>query len=114
MELIELIEQHFARLGTLHVEEDLEARVEAVIGDLLPDLAQLLLVDLVHLHLAPPAQRVEQLHRKLLRLRHPCIPNSDAVRNCSNWGVVSCWFAARGVEGGGYEPMHSGKSSRER
>jgi hypothetical protein len=100
MELIELIEQHFARLGALHVEEDLEARVEAVIGDLLPDLAQLLLVDLVHLHLAPPAQRVEQLHRKLLRLRHPCIPNSDAVRNCSNWGGSIVLVCCKGSRGG--------------
>jgi hypothetical protein len=103
MEVIELTEQHLARLGALHVEEDLEARVEAVIGDLVTDLAQLLLVDLVHLHLAPPAQRVEQLHRELLRLRHPCIRNSNAVRNCSEVG-----------RGDGYEPMHSGKSSRER
>ena len=71
----------FVDCGELHVEEDLEARVEAVVCDLLPDLAQLILVDLVHLHLAPAAERVEQLHRELLRLRHPCIRNSNAVRN---------------------------------
>lgn len=61
------------RLQGLHVEEDLEARVEAVVGDLLPDLAQLILIDLIHLHLPAAAQRVEELHREFLRLRHPCI-----------------------------------------
>lgn len=65
----------------IHVEEDLEARVEAVVGDLLPDLAQLILIDLVHLHLPAAAERVEQLHRELLRLRHPCTRNSNAVRS---------------------------------
>lgn len=61
-------------MGLLHVEEDLEARVKAVVGDLLPDLAQLLLVDVVHLHLPPAAQRVEELHGELLGLHHPCVP----------------------------------------
>ena len=61
------------RLQRLHVKENLEARVEAVVGDLLPDLAQLILIDLIHLHLPAAAQRVEKLHRELLRLRHPCI-----------------------------------------
>jgi hypothetical protein len=71
----------------LHVEEDLESGVEAVVRDLLPDLAQLLPVDHIGLHPQTAAQCVEQLERKLLGFRHSC---TRAPRQCSatdGWGV---------------------------
>lgn len=54
----------------VHVEEDLKPRIEALIGNLGPELVKLVLADFVHLHSPSPAQRIEQLQSKLLRISH--------------------------------------------
>lgn len=56
--------------GDPHVEEYLKSGVEALVGDLKPEVVQLLLGDLPHPLPPPPRQRVEYPHRELLRV-HP-------------------------------------------
>lgn len=59
-------------LASVHVEEDLEARVEALIGDLEPEVVELLLGDPLQVLAPPPRQRVEDTLRELLGVHHPC------------------------------------------
>jgi hypothetical protein len=94
----------------LHVEEDLEPGVEAGVRDLLPDLAQLLLVDLICLHPQTAAQCVEQLERELLGFRHPCRPGARASPMFSNYKMNGRRRRRRRVA----VPMHSAKSARAR
>lgn len=57
-------------INCVHVEEDLKPRIEALIGNLGPELVKLVLADFVNLHSPSPAQRIEQLQSKLLRISH--------------------------------------------
>jgi hypothetical protein len=66
--------------STVHVEEDLEARVEALIGDLEPEVVELLLGDALQVLAPPPRQGVEDAHRELLgRVHHSCGINPEVT-----------------------------------
>jgi hypothetical protein len=65
--------------SSVHVEEDLEPRVEALIGDLEPEVVELLLGDPLQVLPPPPRQRVEDAHRELLGVHHSCAKKRGAA-----------------------------------
>lgn len=57
-------------LFPLHVEEDLETRIEALIGNLLPELVKFVSADVLDLQPTPSAQCVEEFQCEFLRILH--------------------------------------------
>ena len=69
------------RLKCLHVKESLEAGVETLIGDLLPEGLELRLINGISRYIMPPGKCMEQLTGEFLGVLHPCMYNNNSSNN---------------------------------